>query len=204
MARPSKPSLKQNRNRSAAPSVGETSRVALRVESERTAHLVREAFRRFQRSLQLRIAAHGVPIGHWRFLRVLWEIDGLTQRQLADRVGLMESTAFSALKAMEQLGYVRRVRNPNNRRQIQLFITPLGRALKQVLVPLAEEVNEKALEGVSAADTQLLRKSLITIIENLAADEAERIQQNYRIPSNLETSRMIALGPVRRPAARRR
>jgi DNA-binding MarR family transcriptional regulator len=179
--------------------VAEPARV---VESDRTAHLVREALRGFQRSLQLRIAEHGVPIGHWRFLRVLWEQDGLTQRQLADRVGLMESTAFIALKAMERLGYVRRIRNPKNGRQMQLFITPRGRALKKVLEPLAEEVNRKAVLGVQPEHIKILRSALVQIIENLVTDEANRLEENYRIPSNFETSQMIALGRAR-PRSRR-
>ena len=56
------------------------------------------------RALQARLAAHGVTFGHWTFLRILWEGDGLTQRELSDEAGVMEPTTFAALKAMERLG----------------------------------------------------------------------------------------------------
>jgi hypothetical protein len=36
----------------------------------------------------------------------LWEADGITQRELNERAGVMEPTTFSALKAMEKRGFV--------------------------------------------------------------------------------------------------
>ena len=48
------------------------------VPNDRLAHLVKDATRVLNRALQLRLAAHEVPFGHWTFLRILWEHDGLT------------------------------------------------------------------------------------------------------------------------------
>ena len=61
------------------------------VPNDRLAHLVRDAGRAYTRALQLRLADHGVPFGHWTFLRILWETDGLTQRELSERAGVMLS-----------------------------------------------------------------------------------------------------------------
>ena len=65
------------------------------------AHLLKDARRAMERALQARLVAHGVPFGHWSYLRILWESDGLTQRELSARAGVMEPTTFAALKAME-------------------------------------------------------------------------------------------------------
>ena len=64
----------------------------------------------------------------------------------------MEPTTFSALKAMEQLGYLTRRQMPDNRKNVYVFLTPRGKALKAKLVPLAEDVNRIAVTGLSAAD----------------------------------------------------
>ena len=48
-------------------------------------YLVRDANRAFQRLLEKRISPHGVTRGQWYFLRVLWEEDGLSQRELSAR-----------------------------------------------------------------------------------------------------------------------
>ena len=81
------------------------------VPNDRLAHLVKHAARGLARALQMRLTEHAVSYGHWTFLRILWESEGLTQRQLSDQAGVMEPTTFSALGAMEKRGYV--VRRPS-------------------------------------------------------------------------------------------
>ena len=119
------------------------------------------------RALQARLAAHGVSFGHWTFLRILWERDGLTQRELSDQAGVMEPTTGAAIRAMEQLGYVARRRNPRNRKNVYVHLTPKGRALKAKLVQLAVDVNEIGLAGVSAQDRAATQRTLLAIVENL-------------------------------------
>jgi DNA-binding MarR family transcriptional regulator len=162
------------------------------VPEDRLAHLVKDATRALVRALQMRLVEHGVSFGHWTFLRILWEHDGLTQRNLSAQAGVMEPTTFSALKAMEQLGYVTRRQVPENRKNIYVFLTAKGRALKEKLVPLAEDVNRIAVAGISAADIARSREILIAIIENLARDEAETGNGPRRVPSTRELSRLVA------------
>jgi MarR family transcriptional regulator, organic hydroperoxide resistance regulator len=125
------------------------------VPNDRIAHLVKDAGRGLQRALQVRLAKYNVSFGHWVFLRILWVREGITQRELSEEAGLMEPTTFSALTAMEKLGYIER------------------RKLKKKLVPLAEEVNEIAVQGVEPADVATARRVLLVMIENIARDEAE-------------------------------
>jgi MarR family transcriptional regulator, organic hydroperoxide resistance regulator len=142
------------------------------IPDDRLAHLVKDATRALVRALQMRLAAHAVPFGHWTFLRILWETDGLTQRELSEQAGVMEPTTFSALKAMEQRGYVVRRQIAGNKKNVYVHLTPKGRLLKRRLVPLAEAVNNIAVRGVTASDIAATRQTLLAIIENLAVDEA--------------------------------
>jgi DNA-binding MarR family transcriptional regulator len=142
------------------------------VPDDRFAHLVKDATRALVRALQRRLAPFGVPFGHWAFLRILWESDGLTQRELSREAGVMEPTTFGALKAMEIRGYIARRQLAGNRRKIHIFLTRKGRALKNKLVPLAEEVNRIAVRGVPARDVASTRRTLLAVLESLAQDEA--------------------------------
>lgn len=143
------------------------------VPNDRMAHLVKDATRGFLRALQVRLARHDVQLGHWTFLRILWEQDGLTKRELSMEAGVMEPTTVVALKAMEALGYVTLERRPDNRKNVYVFLTPMGKRLKRVLVPLAEEVNAVALRGLSAGDVETTRRALLRMIDNLGRDESE-------------------------------
>jgi len=141
------------------------------VPNDRLAHLVRDAARGLARSLQLRLAEHGVSFGHWVFLRILWESDGLTQRELSTRAGVMEPTTFAAVKALERLGYVGRSKRAGNRKNVYVNLTKEGAALKSRLVPLAEAVNEVAVEGIDPAAIVSTWQTLLAMIRNLAQDE---------------------------------
>jgi len=144
------------------------------VPNDRMAHLIRDTERAFRRALQLRLALHAVPFGHWSFLRILWEADGLTQKELSERAGVMEPTTFTAMKAMEALGYITRKQLPTNKKNMYVYLTNQGRALKGKLVPMAEDTNRVSVKGVSLQEVKTARKVLLAMIENLAQDELVR------------------------------
>jgi DNA-binding MarR family transcriptional regulator len=130
-------------------------------------YVVRDVHRAFSRSLQSKIAAHGVSMGQWFFLRALWDEDGLTQRELSQRVGMMEPTTVTALNSMERRGLVERVRNPHDRRKVNIYLTPKGRSLREVLLPCAAEVSDLATRGIEPADLALAIDLLHRMIINL-------------------------------------
>ncbi len=169
---------------------------------DRLAHLVKDSIRTLDRALQRRLAGHGVSIGHWPFLRVLWEGDGLTQRELSHEAGMMEPTTFAALKAMETLGYVVRRPVPGDRRKRQVFLTTRGRALERRLVPLAREINAIAVRGVPDADVAATRRTLLALLENLAADEVRAIAAHRTVPSTRELGRRVGQAAARNGRAR--
>lgn len=140
---------------------------------DRLAHLIRDVARMQTKALQARLIEHGVSFGHWTFLRILWVQDGQTQRALSEEAGVMEPTTFSAVKAMESLGLIERRQLAGNRKNMHVFLTDKGRALETVLVPLAEEVNAISVQGMNPRTIATVRKALLGMIENLAADEAD-------------------------------
>jgi DNA-binding MarR family transcriptional regulator len=167
------------------------------VPNDRLAHLVKDATRGLLRALQMRLARHGVSFGHWAFLRILWEQDGLTQRALSIEAGLMEPTTSAALAAMEKLAYVRRERMAGNRKNVHVWLTPAGKALRRKLVPLAVEVNAVAVRGASAADVAATRRTLLVMIENLARDEPQAGSRRHRMPSTRELAQRVASAQAR-------
>jgi DNA-binding MarR family transcriptional regulator len=167
------------------------------VPNDRLAHLVKDATRALLRALQMRLSAHGVSIGHWTFLRILWEADGITQRELSVQACVMEPTTFSAVNAMEKLGLVTRRQLPDSRKKNYVFLTSKGRLLKRKLVPLAQDVNDVAVQGVPAADVAATRRTLLAVLENLAQDEVQAgtgKANRLRIPSTRDHARLAA-GP---------
>ncbi|BDB26407.1 hypothetical protein Tamer19_26870 [Cupriavidus sp. TA19] len=161
-------------------------------DEERLAHLVKDAARAYIRALQLRLAEHSVSYGHWTILRILWRHDGLSQRELSERAGVTEPTTFAAVKALEALGYVERTHLPGNKKKVHVFLSKTGRALRRKLEPLATEVNELSVEGLSEADVLTTRRVLITIAKRLVADEVASAEHGRRVPSTQEVGRLLS------------
>jgi DNA-binding MarR family transcriptional regulator len=140
--------------------------------NERISHLMREADKRSIRALQDRLAENNVAHGHWTFLRILWESDGISQARLSELAGVMTSSTSVAVQAMEKLGYIKRRQHKDNARKIYVYLTPAGRALEKKLVPLAIEVNNIATVGIHKKDREKLRTLLQRVIRNF--DEAQK------------------------------
>ena len=134
---------------------------------ESVGYQIRQTQRLVQRYLQLKIEPYGVTPGMWYFLRALWHRDGMTQRELSLVVGTMEPTTLTAIKSMERRGLVRRVKNADDRRKINIYLTRRGHALRRELMPLAREVVDHSVEGFSEADRAAFLTYLKAVQDNL-------------------------------------
>lgn len=135
-------------------------------------YLTRIAFRLFTRQLERRTLPKGVSSGQWPFLRVLWNEEGMTQRELSRRVGMQEPTTVTALNSLVKAGFVRREPSTEDRRKIHVFLTPKARQLRAELMVCVAEVNDIASQGIPEADMAVVRRVLVQLSENLARDDA--------------------------------
>lgn len=135
-------------------------------------YLVRDAHRAFQRLLERRIAPYGVTRGQWYFLRVLWNADGLSQRELSARVGMMEPTTVIALRTMEKTGLIERVRSVDDRRKVRVLLTAKAKRLRNELLTAARSITEEAEAGIAARDLAGFRRVIGRMTDNL--DHIER------------------------------
>jgi len=135
-------------------------------------YLVRDAHRAFQRLLERRIAAYGVTRGQWYFLRVLWTADGLSQRELSARVGMMEPTTVIALRSMERTGLIRRVRGDDDRRKVRVFLTAKAKRLRNELLGVARTITAEAEDGLTPRELAAFRRIIARMTANL--DRIER------------------------------
>lgn len=95
----------------------------------------------------------------------LWSGDGLTVGQLGERVLLETNTLTPLLKRMEAAGLVRRVRDALDERQVRIFLTEHGEALRDQAHCLPGAMG--ACIGQDAADLKALTLELIAVRDKL-------------------------------------
>lgn len=115
------------------------------------------------------MAREDVPAGAWIFLRAIWEEDGLTQREIARRVGIQEAATGAALDKLERSGLIARTRNAQDRRKINVRLTPQGLDLRQELHPRSDALTERLLQGFEASEVAQLSSYLLRLRSNLEA-----------------------------------
>ncbi|MBS3847529.1 MarR family transcriptional regulator [Devosia sp. J2-20] len=122
----------------------------------------------FTRFYKPRLDGLGLTYPQYLVFLVLWEADGLTVKGLGDKLFLDSGTITPLVKRLEGRGLVRRERDENDERQVRVFLTTEGRALREkaLAIPLAVGA---ALDGErEAIDT--LRDGLHRLRERLDGD----------------------------------
>jgi DNA-binding MarR family transcriptional regulator len=136
-------------------------------ESLSVGYLARYAHRAFVKALADELEQHGILTAQWSVLRILWDIEGLTQVELAERMRVEKASLTGVLEGMERRGLILRERNAEDRRKINITLTAQGRRLKTKLLPHAAKINRKATRGMSETETGELRRLLAKLIQNL-------------------------------------
>jgi DNA-binding MarR family transcriptional regulator len=126
-------------------------------------YLLRDASRSVMSAFQQRIEKHQLTLGQYFILRELWQDDGLTQREISDRVSMMGPAMTIVLDAMEERGFVARVRSTEDRRRINVFLTDKGRDLGPTVLRYSAEMHDIVLGGRSEKEVEFVRDFLLSI-----------------------------------------
>jgi len=163
--------------------------------------LIRSVHRGFSRLIEAEIGTDTpITYAQWSFLRVLWREDGLSQRELSERLDLMENTTVVGLNIMEKRGWITRERDPEDRRRFKVLLTREGRALKRLL-PHVRKVNRLSVEGIAEADIDTMRRTLEGMLNRLE-DALERSSTD-RAEATARPKRAVAKRKLEAGATRR-
>lgn len=81
------------------------------------------------------LAGHGLTISQFGVIEALYHLGPLSQRQLADKILRSSGNLTMVIDNLERDGLVRRERNPQDRRVVNVFLTPQGEALVTRVLP---------------------------------------------------------------------
>lgn len=123
--------------------------------------------RLMEHGLRRQIEEFGVVPGQFAQLLALYEQDGLTQRELCERVQIEQPTMANTLQRMERDGLIERVPDPSDGRRALVMLTERARKLENDLTAAAQEVNAKAISGLDHSDVATAMRIISHMIENM-------------------------------------
>jgi DNA-binding MarR family transcriptional regulator len=145
-------------------------------------YMVRATYLAVTRVLQKRLQAYRLTSPQWYFMREIWIQEGLSQRELSERVGTAESTTVSALRVLERRRLIFRESAPRDRRASRVYLTDAGRRLRDDVIPIIDAVNKVAIGGLPHRDVENLERILAHIRQNLwrSLEEIERLERTRK------------------------
>lgn len=129
-------------------------------------HLARTA-RTVSRAFDDALAAVGGSLPVWLILLNLKIHEHTNQRALADAVGITGATLTHHLNAMERDGLLTRRRDPENRRNHIVEITPDGESTFLRLAATAQAFDQQLHTSLSTPDLDKLRTLLTQLAQSV-------------------------------------
>jgi MarR family transcriptional regulator for hemolysin len=110
-----------------------------------------------------------LSIDRYHYVLVLIDThhEALSQKALAELLHIDKSYMVSMLDYLGENGYIIREKNPNDRREQLIKLTLKARTDLPVIKGAIEELNNRALKNINAADKIIFMEVLHSIQDNL-------------------------------------
>ena len=106
-----------------------------------------------------------------RILHVLWENDGISNRELSKKSGLAMSSLTTMLERMEEKNLLIRKFCPTDKRKILIFLTNYAKSLKSEYDEISDKMNEISFEGISDEERLAFEATLEKVLYNFEKAE---------------------------------
>lgn len=133
-------------------------------KNESLGYLVNHMARLLERGLSRRIKPLGLTTGTFPALLELWEQDGLTQKQLVERLDIEQPTLANTLARMERDGLILRKQDPDDLRSRRIWLTEYAISLREPALAEARAENASALAALTDDEQALFLALCHTVI----------------------------------------
>ena len=122
----------------------------------------------FQRSFDIELRKNaGVSLSQWRVVGALVLQPGLTQKEIADKVGVEGATLVPIIDKMEKEGLLKRKLDSSDRRINRIYLTTKADSLWESMIECALRIRKSSTKNISENDIQITLETLRKISKNL-------------------------------------
>jgi DNA-binding MarR family transcriptional regulator len=129
-------------------------------------------------------ARYGITRAQWAVLAKVERNEGMKQTELAEQMEMQPITLTRLIDKLCDAGWIERRGDEADRRVNRLYLKQAAKPLLAKLAGLRAEITTTALDGIAAADAELLMSQLEDIKENVrnalqSLCEEQRKEQRY-------------------------
>jgi len=131
--------------------------------------LVNVTAKAFQKALDAELRKNvGVTLSQWRVIVTLVLQPGLTQKEIADKVGIEGATLVPVIDKMEKEGFLKRKPDSKDRRVNRIYLTPKADSLWSSMTESALRIRKISTKDISEDQIKNTLDILRKISKNLA------------------------------------
>ena len=109
-----------------------------------------------------------ITFSQWKIIITLVNnSDGLTQREIADKLGLEGPTLIPIIDKLEKDGFVIRKVGKNDRRNNQIFLTEKTNNALELMIKSAIKIRNKSLHSITEENISITKNTLEKILMNI-------------------------------------
>lgn len=131
--------------------------------------VVNNTAKTFQKTLDLELRKNvGVTISQWRVVVALIQHHGLTQKEIAYKVGVEGATLVPVIDKMEKEGLLKRKPDSKDRRVNRIYLTPKADSLWNSMMECALHIRKVSTKDISENELETMLETLRKISKNLS------------------------------------
>lgn len=119
-----------------------------------------------------RLMEFGISKVQWSAIYYLGLSEAKSVCELANNLKVKHSSATRLLGRMEQEGYVKRIKDNEDRRITHVKLTPKGQDIRKKVLPICEEISKIAKDNISEGDIDTFKDVLNKIVNNITENES--------------------------------
>jgi len=123
----------------------------------------------FQKALDAELRKNfGVTLSQWRVIGILVLQPGLTQKEIADKVGIEGATLVPVIDKMEGEGFLKRKPDSKDRRVNRIYLSPKADSLWNSMIESALRIRKISTKDIPEDQIKNTLDTLRKISKNLA------------------------------------
>jgi DNA-binding MarR family transcriptional regulator len=132
-----------------------------------TAHLLAQSCKLLRTRVHARLEHVGLYRGQQFVLCALWDDEGLSHSELAEKILVRPATTTNLLNRMEKAGLVERRPDPDDQRVSRVYLTDAARRMRDTVEAAWQQIDEQVFAGFSAEERISFEQFLLRIQDNL-------------------------------------
>lgn len=121
----------------------------------------------YNRTLFTKIFPHSLGPGQAVFLICMTGDTEVRQEALVSMIGVDKAIGTRVLRKLNEAGYIRRRRDPDNYRAYLISLTEEGTTMKQVILEIIDSIDESLFHEFTNKEKEMAHDLLDRMIENM-------------------------------------